>query len=436
MMMGSTLLLVMPALVVSPLQATVTSETRPARAPAAVTAGASGVAHGGVSSGGVSCRAVSSGGVSVRGGAAVSATQGGGEGGPTVLGRDVVEDADAAVERGLRYLAASQNRDGAWEAFGRSHPAITALAAKCLVQDRRYGPTHPASRRALAYVLRFVHPDGGIYQEDEGLRNYQTSVALMALSAARDPTHAAVIRRARAFLQKLQWDEGEGHDPTSTWYGGQGYGRHKRPDLSNTQLMLEALRQSGLPPDDPTYRKALRFVTRCQMLGETNDRPFARRGGDGGFIYSPVGDGESKAGTELVGGRRRLRSYGSMTYAGFKSMLYANVDRRDVRVRQALDWIRRHYTLDHNANMPLAQSDEGLYYYYHVFARALHAWGEPRIVDTAGTVHVWRDELCRKLVSLQQPDGSWVNERDRWYEGNPHLVTAYAILAIQTALPD
>ncbi|MCH7925963.1 MAG: hypothetical protein IIC51_10560 [Planctomycetes bacterium] len=38
------------------------------------------------------------------------------------------------------------------------------------------------------------------------------------------------------------------------------------------------------------------------------------------------------------------------------------------------------------------------------------------------------------LVSLQRDDGSWVNDADRWYEGNPQLVTAYALLALQTAL--
>ena len=123
-----------------------------------------------------------------------------------------------------------------------------------------------------------------------------------------------------------------------------------------------------------------------------------------------------------------------MTYAGFKSMLYAKVDRNDVRVRRAVDWIRRHYTLDHNPNMPHAQSKEGLYYYYHVFARAMRAWGDETIRDADGVPHEWREELCKKLLSLQRDDGSWANEEDRWFEGNPHLVTAYSVLALQTSL--
>ena len=319
----------------------------------------------------------------------------------------------AAIDKGLAYLVAMQRADGGWEAFGRTHPAITALAIKGLIQDPKYGRNHPAVKRGFEFVLRYVQPDGGVYVPGEGMRNYHTSVALMALAATKDPAHADRIAKAQRFLKKLQWDEGEGHETSSSWYGGQGYGRHKRPDLSNTQLMIEALQQSGLPSDDPVYQKAVVFIGRCQMLGEGNDQSFAKESVDGGFIYTPVAGGESKAGVEVVNGRPQLRSYGSMTYAGFKSMLYASVDRNDQRVQRAVDWIRRYYTLDHNPNMPLAQSKQGLYYYYHVFARAMRAWGEETIADAKGIPHRWREELCRKLIGLQRDDGSWLNDEDR-----------------------
>ena len=345
-------------------------------------------------------------------------------------------DAEAAVDRGLAYLAAAQQADGGWTAFDRSHPAITALVVQCFNQDDDHGPDHPAAQRGLEFVLRFVRPDGGIYVEGEGMRNYHTSVALMALASTRSAAFEQRIKRAQTFLKKLQWDEGEGHEADSPWFGGQGYGRHKRPDLSNTQMMIEALKQSGLDADDPVYRKAMVFISRCQMSDATNDQALADGADDGGFVYTPANGGESKAGAAVRDGKPRLRSYGSMTYAGFKSLLYARVDRDDPRVRAAVDWIARHYTLDANPNMPGEQAAEGLYYYYHVFARALSAWGEETIRDSDGTPHHWRSELCGKLISHQRSDGSWVNEKDRWYEGNPHLVTAYAILALQTALSE
>ncbi|MEE9293532.1 MAG: prenyltransferase/squalene oxidase repeat-containing protein [Phycisphaerae bacterium] len=338
-----------------------------------------------------------------------------------------------AVDRGLKFLASTQQADGGWISRSRTDPAITALAAKCFIQSPDHGPGHPISQKAVAFILKYRQPDGGIYVPDQGLRNYYTSVCTMALAATHQAAHDKTIRRAQQFLKKGQWDEAESIDPKSEWYGGAGYGRHKRPDLSNTQLMLEALQQSGLPEDDPVYQKALVFISRCQMSSESNDRPFARAAADGGFIYTPVGGGESKAGSVTVDGRTQLRSYGSMTYAGFKSLLYAGLSSDDARVKAAFDWIRRHYTLEVNPNMPGRQSHEGLYYYYHAFARALDAWGRDVITDAQGLQHRWRQELCLKLVSLQREDGSWVNASDRWYEGNAYLVTAYAILAIQTA---
>ena len=65
----------------------------------------------------------------------------------------------------------------------------------------------------------------------------------------------------------------------------------------------------------------------------------------------------------------------------------------------------------------------------------MHVWGEESIQDAQGAPHRWRVELCEKLMSLQRPDGSWVNNEDRWYEGNPLLSTAYALLTLDAAMP-
>lgn len=341
---------------------------------------------------------------------------------------------ETGINRGLQFLAATQQPNGGWKGMLETDPAITALAAKCFIQNTRYGSRHAIVQKAIDFVLTFRQKDGGIYPDGLGLRNYYTSVCLMMLAAADDPKLGQTLNEAQGFLKRLQWDEGEQVGPENAWYGGAGYGEHKRPDLSNTQMMLEALKQSGLPADDPTYRKALTFIERCQMSSETNDQPFARETREGGFIYTPANGGESKAGNIVIRGQRQLRCYGSMTYAGFKSMLHANLDRDDPRIGLALEWISRHYTLDHNPNMPDRQSRQGLFYYYHIFARALRAWGQPHLVDHHGVQHDWRAELCKKLVSLQNSDGSWTNQEDRWHEGNPVYVTALATLALQTVL--
>lgn len=330
--------------------------------------------------------------------------------------------------RGARFLLSAQERDGGFASA--AGPGVTALCVRALAGVERVGPNDPAVRRGVEFVLKAQRPDGGVYSGDGLLKNYESSVALSMFAALDGRAYAAQIEKLRKFLIDNQWDEADGRSIDDPWYGGAGYGRGKRPDLSNTQMMLEALHDSGLPPEHETYRKALVFIQRCQMLAEHNDQGFARGARDGGFIYSPAEGGESKAGAAVVDGREQLRSYGSMTYAGFKSMIYCGLTKDDPRVRAALAWIGRHWTLDYNPNMPEKQSREGLYYYYHVFGRAMQAYGEREVRDAQGRRHDWRRELIEKLASLQKADGSWVNEEDRWMEGMPELTTAYAMLAL------
>jgi squalene-hopene/tetraprenyl-beta-curcumene cyclase len=194
--------------------------------------------------------------------------------------------------------------------------------------------------------------------------------------------------------------------------------------MSNTSFLVDALKAAGNGADDQAMRRALIFVSRCQNL-ETkyNTTPFAAKNPDGGFYYTCAAGGETKAETTANGG---LRSYGSMTYAGLKSMLYAGVSADDPRVVAAKRWVQMHYTLDENPGI----GAQGLYYYYHTFAKALAAIGEDRFVDADGVERNWRRDLVDALAKRQQEDGAWVNETSRWLEGDPNLVTAYALLAL------
>jgi squalene-hopene/tetraprenyl-beta-curcumene cyclase len=337
------------------------------------------------------------------------------------------------VRKGVEFLLATQDKRGGWETD--KGPGITALAVRALAQEPSIGPKHAAVRRAVEFVLSHQRDDGGVYSALGLYKNYETSVVVSMLAALGDEAPQGVLEKARKFLLDNQADEDNGISVDDVWYGGAGYFLGKRPDVSNTQLMLDALKDSGLPSSDPAYQKALVFISRCQMLGEKNDQAFAKGATSGGFIYTAANGGDSKAGTQVINGRKELRSYGSMTYAGFKSMLYAGLKKDDPRVQAALGWIRDHWTLEFNPNMPEKQSREGLFYFYHTFARALAAFGEPVIRDGVGREHDWRAELVEILARQQKPDGSWLNPYDRWMEGFPALTTAYAILAIQAAEP-
>ena len=330
------------------------------------------------------------------------------------------ERRNRAIRRAVAYLIEAQAADGSW---GDGNVGITALCANALLAG---GKTinDPPVRKAVDLIVRHQQEDGGIY--DVGLRTYTTSLALMVLVKADPKAHADVLEKAKAYLIEHQWDEPESIDKDHPWYGGHGYGKHERPDLSNTQYFVEAMQQAGVPKDHPLWEKVVVFVSRTQDRSESNDGTFV--GTDsGGMIYTPHGGGESKAGTvDLPGGRKGLKAYGSMTYAGFKSFIYADLARDDPRVQAALDWIRRHWTFEENPDL----GQQGLYYYYQTAAKALSAWGQDTLTDARRRKHDWKAELTESILRRQRPDGSWVNEADRWFEGYPPVPTSYALVAL------
>ena len=332
---------------------------------------------------------------------------------------------DQSVASGITFLKSrGQSDDGAFSP--QTGAAVTALCVRAILQNRPQAINEPEIKKALSYIESKVQSDGGIYEKGSSYRNYETSIAVGALiKANQDDRYDSQLARAEAFLKGLQWDEDEGSTPEDTAYGGAGYGRHKRPDLSNTSYLIEALKELGNDGDDEAIQKALKFVTRTQNLeGQGNDTEHASAVGDGGFYYTPAAGGESQAGKNPGGG---LRSYGSMTYAGLKSMIYAGLSADDPRVVAAMEFIRNHYSLESNPGM----GPSGLYYYYHTFAKALDAADVKILDDAEGMPHVWRSELAQTLINAQQEDGSWVNaENDRWMEGDRQLVTAYALLAL------
>ncbi|MGB7325703.1 MAG: prenyltransferase/squalene oxidase repeat-containing protein [Rubripirellula sp.] len=335
---------------------------------------------------------------------------------------------ESAANRGIEFLKArGQADDGSFS--GETGAAVTALCVRAILEHRPTAINDPAVKKAITYIESKFQSDGGIYNTGSLWKNYETSVAVMALMKAnQDGKYDSTLKKAELFLKDIQWDEGEGVKPSDTAYGGAGYGSHSRPDLSNTSFLVEALHELGNDADDEAIQKALKFVIRTQNLaGHGNDTEHADDVGDGGFYYTPAAGGESQAGEDDGGG---LRSYASMTYAGLKSMIYAGLSKDDPRVVAAIGFIGKNYSLESNPGMGAA----GLFYYYHTFGKALQAASITTIDDASGTPHVWRDELVRTLVSEQQADGSWVNgENDRWMEGDRNLVTAYALLALAYA---
>lgn len=338
-----------------------------------------------------------------------------------------VKQLDLEVQKAIAFLAAAQQEDGSYQS--KVGPGITALITTALL---RHGRTtkDPQVAKSLKYLESFVQPDGAIHHPKSRLPTYETCLAIMCFQEANSDGHYnEIIKKADAALKGIQKSGDDGKDKSNVEFGGAGYGGQGRPDLSNTHFLVEALRAAGTSADDPAIQNALIFVSRCQNHeSEHNTTAMAAKVEDGGFYYTPVGDGDSPAGKTANGG---LRSYGAMTYAGLKSMLYAGVDANDPRVKAAVTWVRKNY--DVTSNPGLGQA--GLYYYYHTFAKALDALGDDNVTDEKGKKHDWKQELVVELAKRQQPNGSWINSDPKWMEGDANLSTGFALLALSYCRP-
>ena len=330
--------------------------------------------------------------------------------------------------RGANFLKTTQSKDGSWTS--PEAPGISGLVTFSLLQSG-IPASDPVVDKALKHLETFVQPDGGIYSPKSYHSNYETAICLLAFNAANQAgKYNTLIQAAEKYLRKLQWDDSEKTDRSDPKYGGAGYGRtNDRPDLSNTTFFLDALQATGAKKDDPAVQNALIFLSRCQNLeSEHNTTPFPAKVNDGGFYYTPAAGGNSQAGNTENGG---LRSYASMTYAGLKSMVFAGLTPDDQRIKAALEWITKHYSVEENPGL----GQQGVFYYYQIFAKSLATMGLDYATDSEGKQHDWRKELAEHLFQRQQDNGAWLNKNDRWYEGDPNLATAYTLMALKYCEP-
>ena len=346
-----------------------------------------------------------------------------------------------AYDRGLAFLKTKQNAEtGQW---GDAEPvAFTALAVTSLLlaPERKATDPLPAEvEKAITFLMKNVQPDGGIYVKARA--NYNTSLALTALMLAPSQEREPALLAARRFIIGQQNDFDEKGKMDNPFDGGVGYGTPKpnnpaHADLSNTHFALEALYYSqalladkgdaGKNEPQLNFSAAIEFIQNCQNRPETNKAAWVSADAKdaGGFIYSP---GETRGGeTKTADGRTALRSYGSISYAGMLSFIYAGLDKNDPRVKAVIQWITENYTLDENPGL----GAEGLYYYYHTMAKALAIANVDFLKTKDGKVIDWRADLAQKLLNLQQGDGSWANSAGRWMESDTTLTTAYMLMAL------
>lgn len=351
------------------------------------------------------------------------------------LGESLGNEAHAAIDRGLDWLAANQNKDGSWS--NPDFPALTALALQAFTRSE-----HPKKKTvidpAVKFILSCARENGSICKEIQGrkgggLSNYNTAICMTALQSVGDPSLAPVILKARTFIANSQ------HFGDDTYDGGFGYDKdtgRAYTDLLNTHYSMQAmratqgaedLRPAGEKKADINWDKALQYTERMQ------NKPEAGEADAGGFFYNPsdpkAGAWTNKEGVVV------FRSFGSITYVGLLNLIYAQVDRNDPRVLSAIDWSSKHWSLEENPGM----GPQGVYFFYNILSKALTAAGRDTLKTPDGNLLNWREPFTHKLVSLQKVDpanghGYWENVNNRFWENDRVLVTAYSVMALEMLL--
>jgi len=372
---------------------------------------------------------------------------------------DLKKNLAGAYSRAADWLVSQQDDKGAWKAgpAGKEQPSIayTGLIVAALAEapaDLR-AKYKPAIDKGVGFIASKQNADGSFGEGPAAgyYKVYTTSISLMALSLA-SPDKKDAIGNARGYIKNNQLKEGA--DKGSLGYGdkepkfenGKLIEKSSIPNLSTTGFAAEGMARSGLPKDDQFWKLVIEYVQKCQNNSETNNDPqFVARlkekglsvGDDGGLFYA-ADPADTKAGTVKLTDKTIIQSYGSMTYDGIKTYVYAGHRRDSPEVKTAVEWIRRNYTLDAHPGFvfnPAAKTHlRGLYYYYLVMARALDACGERPLMTPDGKSRDWPVELGEHLLQTMRDAKVWRNDNPAWYEGDSVLVTGYVLNVLDVLL--
>ncbi|MGE0481984.1 MAG: prenyltransferase/squalene oxidase repeat-containing protein [Phycisphaerae bacterium] len=302
-----------------------------------------------------------------------------GGGGGALLAPDppeVTPATRAAIDRGLRYLARTQNRDGSWRTQGSTggYPtAMTALAGLAMLGSGSTPTQGPYSRNvsgAMTFLLKSARRDGLIAQlEEESHCMHGHGFAMLFLAevfgmeedAQRQAQIKLALQRAIELTARSQSAAG-GWLYTPDSGGDEG-------SVTVTQVQgLRACRNVGIAVPKRVIDNALRYLEKS-----AND--------DGGIRYQVSDNGPSRP---------------AITAAAVACWYNAG-QYEDEHARKALAFVER--TL--SPRNPDASRYFGHYFYAHLYmAQVMFITGEKKWDDYFPAI---RDILLDK----QSEDGSW-----------------------------
>ncbi len=306
---------------------------------------------------------------------------------------------EAAIERGLEFLAKHQRSDGSWhlEDFGdlprlRSHTAATALS---LLAFQGAGYSHrqyhyaPVCKSALEFLLANQQSNGDLYipmdeTSNANARFYSHSIASLALCEAFGMTQDESLRepaqRAVEFMLKTQ-------DPVG---GGWRYQPGIESDTSVSGWYMMALKSaelSGLKVPKTTFDRIRGWLDRAQASPQERHL----------YRYNPLA-------TDSPVTRHGRIPNPTMTGVGLLMRLYLGWRRDTSEMARGADYLLQHLPAEGTSLDPKRDT----YYWYYATQVMFHMGGE--------RWKRWNGALYPLLIRSQQLEGE---QHGSWNPAGP-----------------
>ncbi len=307
-----------------------------------------------------------------------------------IAGRSAVaaseDKADAAIQRGLVFLAARQHDDGSYGSdVYQGHVAVTAFVGRAMIASGSKpgaGPYGEQLNKSLAYLVGRVQESGLIQSKDanEPAPMYGHAFALMFLAECQkaEPKELTAEKMGRAVKLIVGSQNKEG--------GWRYLPKVGDADLSVTvtQLMaLAAARDAGVDVPKETIDRAIDYVKKSQNS-------------DGGFRYL------------LQGG-----TSGFARSAAAVTALYCAAGECE-ELRKGSQYVAK-FPAGDTIGQP-----EVFYFYGHYYAAQVMSHADTAEWDR------WYATVRDRLLEQQGKDGSWPDS------ASVDLGTAMALLTLQT----
>ena len=329
---------------------------------------------------------------------------------------DITPEQEAAVTRGLAWLADSQQANGSWiakigfklnntyqyTAEDRGHVGVTALSCMAFMAGGHLpgrGEYGPAVDRGLEFVLSCVQDDG--YITYAGTRMYSHAFATLFLAEIYGMTHRedvqVKLQKAVDFIVKSQNEEG----------GWRYVPLARESDMSIVVcqvLALRAARNIGIRVPKSTIDRAAIYVVESAV---TENDP---RGRSYRVLRNDVGTFRYQKDTFS-------RSSIPLTAAGVTALHGLGIYSNEL-IRKGIDYL--------NTESPRFNSQYGRAGHYFFWYG--HYYGVQAMYTQGG--QDWRNyftNLRHILLDMQRADGSWPNADGP----GPAFGTATAVLILE-----